>query len=114
MSIATKPRASRIVRSILASSDDWLRGSRRTSRSIRWWPTGLAARPCRNEPAQVLGPDETTGCVRLRVRRAPGGELLVFREHGLDQLVDEVVGVLVDERGVRVQLSWFSWSRRVP
>ena len=51
----------------------------------------------------MLGLDETTGCVRLWVRRAPGGELLVFREHGLDQLVDDVVGVLVDERGVRVQ-----------
>jgi len=47
--------------------------------------------------------DGPTWRVRLRVRGTPGQEVLVSTEDRLDELIEHVLGILVNERRVRVQ-----------
>jgi hypothetical protein len=65
-----------------------------------------------------IAPNTTDGMrdVRVGVLGSPQGEFLVPREHGVDDLVQDVVSGLAEERGVRVQcLGVFSIeSRDVP
>src|SRR5688572_4610827 len=98
---ATRPRASTTGRSSsIARSSRSFRGSPR-------WPMCCtrAGHPATTNMSACLAPLRPLRLPneRLRVLRSPLDEVLVPAEHSLDDLVKDVLGVLANECGVRVQ-----------
>src|SRR5438477_2923877 len=59
--------------------------------------------PRKRDAARMLRFHHALWCVRVWVRGSPDEKLLVLGQHRLHELVDDVVGFLLDECGVGVQ-----------